>query len=89
MGGDRAPDEIIQGVLEAIAAGIPCVLVGPENLASLTALDISGIPHIIANEIIAMDEDGYWDWYKSEPSQMSYGWKSNDDDDEYETIAIN
>ena len=57
MGGDRAPDEIIQGVLEAIAAGIPCVLVGPENLASLTALDISGIPHIIANEIIAMDED--------------------------------
>ena len=57
MGGDRAPDEIIQGVLEAIAAGIPCVLVGPENLASLTALDISGIPHIVANEIIAMDED--------------------------------
>ena len=30
-----------------------------------------------------MDEDGYWVWYKSEPSQMSYGWKSNDDDDEY------
>ena len=44
MGGDRAPEEIIQGVLEAIAAGIPCALVGPENLASLTALDISGIP---------------------------------------------
>ena len=57
MGGDRAPEEIIQGVLEAIAAGIPCALVGPDNLASLTSLDISGIPHIIANEVIAMDED--------------------------------
>jgi tRNA(Leu) C34 or U34 (ribose-2'-O)-methylase TrmL len=57
MGGDRAPEEIIQGVLEAIAVGIPCALVGPDNLASLTSLDISGIPHIVANEIIAMDED--------------------------------
>jgi len=57
MGGDRAPEEIIQGVIEAIASGIPCVLVGPDNLASLTSLDISGIPHIVANEVIAMDED--------------------------------
>ena len=53
MGGDRAPEEIIQGVLEAIAAGIPCALVGPDNLASLTSLDISGIPHIIANDYIS------------------------------------
>ena len=29
MGGDRAPDEIVAGALEAAATGIPIVLVGP------------------------------------------------------------
>ena len=57
MGGDRAPDEILNGVLQAIDAGIPCVVVGPENLASLTSVDISQLTVIPASEVIAMDED--------------------------------
>lgn len=57
LGGDKAPDEILQGVLDAVAAGIPCAVVGPENLASLTSVDISDLPLIPASEVIAMDED--------------------------------
>ncbi|MEY2627053.1 MAG: fatty acid/phospholipid synthesis protein PlsX [Actinomycetota bacterium] len=57
LGGDKAPDEILQGVLDAVAAGIPCAVVGPENLQSLTKVDISGLPLIPASEVIAMDED--------------------------------
>ncbi len=57
LGGDKAPDEILQGVLDAVAAGISCAVVGPENLASLTKLDISSLPLIPASEVIAMDED--------------------------------
>jgi len=57
LGGDKAPDEILRGVLEAVASGIPCAVVGPENLASLTSLDISSLPLIPASEVIAMDED--------------------------------
>ena len=57
LGGDKAPDEILQGVLDAVAAGIPCTIVGPENLSSLTKIDISSLPLISASEVIAMDED--------------------------------
>jgi glycerol-3-phosphate acyltransferase PlsX len=57
LGGDKAPDEILKGTLDAVAAGIPCVLVGPDNLASLTSVDISSLDVIRANEVIAMDED--------------------------------
>ena len=57
MGGDRAPDEILKGVLQAIEAGIPCVVVGPLNLASLTGVDISSLTVIPASEVIEMDED--------------------------------
>jgi glycerol-3-phosphate acyltransferase PlsX len=57
LGGDRAPDEILQGVLDAVSAGIPCAVVGPENLTTLTSLDISALPLIPASEVIAMDED--------------------------------
>lgn len=57
LGGDKAPDEILQGVLDAVAAGIPCAVVGPDNLQSLTKIDISGLPLIPASEVIAMDED--------------------------------
>ena len=57
LGGDKAPDEILKGTLDAVAAGIPCVLVGPENLASLTSIDISSLDVIPASEVIAMDED--------------------------------
>lgn len=57
LGGDKAPDEILQGVLDAVAAGIPCAIVGPENLQSLTKIDVSGLTLIPASEVIAMDED--------------------------------
>lgn len=57
LGGDKAPDEILKGTLDAVAAGVPCVLVGPDNLASLTSIDISSLAVIRANEVIAMDED--------------------------------
>ncbi|MFM2115612.1 MAG: fatty acid/phospholipid synthesis protein PlsX [Actinomycetota bacterium] len=57
LGGDKAPDEILKGTLDAVAAGIPCVLVGPENLASLTSIDVSSLDVIPASEVIAMDED--------------------------------
>ena len=57
LGGDKAPDEILQGVVDAVAAGISCAVVGPENLQSLTKVDISGLTLIPASEVIAMDED--------------------------------
>ena len=52
MGGDRAPDEIVAGALQAAAAGIPIVLVGPPDLPGRGEL-----PLIEASEVIAMDED--------------------------------
>ena len=57
LGGDKAPDEILQGVVDAVAAGIDCAVVGPENLQSLTKVNIAGLPLIPASEVIAMDED--------------------------------
>ena len=57
LGGDKAPDEILQGVVDAVAAGIKCAVVGPEHLQSLTTVDIAGLPLIPASEVIAMDED--------------------------------
>jgi phosphate acyltransferase len=55
MGGDRAPDKIVAGARQAAAAGIPVILVGPEDLGS--RVDIGGLPLIAAGEVIAMDED--------------------------------
>jgi glycerol-3-phosphate acyltransferase PlsX len=55
MGGDRSPDEIVEGAKLAAAAGIPVVLVGPSELG--TQVDIGDLPLIPASEIIAMDED--------------------------------
>ena len=52
MGGDRAPDEIVAGALDAAATGIPIVLVGPPDLPGRGEL-----PLIEASEVIAMDED--------------------------------
>ncbi len=57
LGGDKAPDEILQGVVDAVAAGINCAVVGPEHLQSLTTVNIAGLPLIPASEVIAMDED--------------------------------
>ena len=54
MGGDKAPDEIIEGARRAsVEAGIPIVLVGrPDDLQGEHGLEI-----IPASEVIAMDDD--------------------------------
>lgn len=52
MGGDRAPDAILAGAHEAAAAGIPILLVGPEDLEGRGDLEL-----LVAGEVIAMDED--------------------------------
>jgi phosphate acyltransferase len=53
MGGDRAPDEIVAGALQAADLGIPVLLVG--DPARLT--DVGGLPVQPAGEVIAMHED--------------------------------
>jgi phosphate acyltransferase len=55
MGGDRAPDEIVEGARRAAdQLGVPVVLVGrPDELADLAG-DLEVIP---ASEVIAMDAD--------------------------------
>ena len=54
VGGDHAPDEVVAGARAAVdELGIPVVLVGPEDVVA-----DSGFPHIVATEIIAMDDDG-------------------------------
>jgi glycerol-3-phosphate acyltransferase PlsX len=55
MGGDRSPDEIVAGAHLAAAAGIPIVLVGPDDLGS--RVDIGDLALIPASEVVAMDED--------------------------------
>jgi glycerol-3-phosphate acyltransferase PlsX len=55
LGGDRSPDEIVAGARDAVATGIPVVLVGPADLAS--RVDIGDLPLIAASEVIGMDED--------------------------------
>jgi glycerol-3-phosphate acyltransferase PlsX len=55
MGGDRSPDEIVEGARRAAAAGIPVVLVGPAGLGE--RVDLGELLLIPASEIIAMDED--------------------------------
>ena len=52
MGGDRAPEAILDGARQAAALGYPIVLVGPEGLDG-----VGDLPLIVANEIIEMDED--------------------------------
>src|SRR6266516_8196995 len=50
MGGDRGPDEVVAGALEAAADGIVPVLYGPAGL------DARGLEHVLAAQVIAMDE---------------------------------
>src|SRR5918996_2587492 len=50
MGGDRAPDEIVAGALEARTAEIEPVLVGPPRL------DPHGLELVQAATVVAMDE---------------------------------
>jgi phosphate acyltransferase len=55
MGGDHAPDTIVQGAVAAAAEGMPVVLVGPPDLAE--RLDVGGLEIVPAHEVIEMDED--------------------------------
>src|SRR4051812_2439653 len=50
MGGDRGPDEVVAGALEAAADGIVPILYGPASL------DAKGLEHVVAEQVIAMDE---------------------------------
>ena len=50
MGGDRGPDEVIAGALEAAADGIAPIVHGPDEL------DTSGLELVPAADVIGMDE---------------------------------
>ncbi len=50
MGGDRGPEDIVAGALEAAADGIVPVIYGPG------AIDTHGLEHVVAEQVIAMDE---------------------------------
>jgi phosphate acyltransferase len=50
MGGDRGPDEVVAGALDARADGVTPVLVGPAGL------DTQGLELIEASDVITMDE---------------------------------
>jgi glycerol-3-phosphate acyltransferase PlsX len=50
MGGDRGPEDIVAGALEAAADGIVPVVYGPAGL------DTHGLEHVVAEQVIAMDE---------------------------------
>jgi phosphate acyltransferase len=50
MGGDRGPEEVVAGALAAAADGIVPILYGPASL------DPRGLEHVVAEQLIAMDE---------------------------------
>jgi phosphate acyltransferase len=50
MGGDRGPEEVVTGALEAAAGGIVPILYGPASL------DTRGLEHVVAEQVIAMDD---------------------------------
>jgi glycerol-3-phosphate acyltransferase PlsX len=52
LGGDKAPAEIVEGAKQAVAAGIPVLLVGPADLANRGDLTLH-----VATEFIDMHED--------------------------------
>ena len=54
MGGDRAPEEIVAGALEAAGAGLPVLLVGPDDG---TLGDVGGLEILPAFEVIEMKDD--------------------------------
>jgi glycerol-3-phosphate acyltransferase PlsX len=54
MGGDKSPEEIVEGARRAADEhGIPVVLVGPPEQVG----DTLGLPLVACTEVIAMDED--------------------------------
>ncbi len=55
MGGDNAPDAIVEGARIAAEGGTPVVLVGPADLPD--RVDTGDLPLIEASEVIGMDDD--------------------------------
>src|SRR3954451_7745490 len=56
MGGDKAPEEIVAGAVQASREhGIPVVLVGQPDV--LATVDTGGLDILPASEVISMDED--------------------------------
>ncbi len=53
MGGDNAPSMILEGARQAVAAGIPVILVG----RAADVGDTHGLPLFEASQVIAMDDD--------------------------------
>jgi phosphate acyltransferase len=50
MGGDRGPEQVVAGALEAATDGIVPILYGPASL------DARGLEHVHAEQVIGMDE---------------------------------
>ena len=50
MGGDRAPEEVVAGAIEAVGDGIEPILYGPKGL------DTGDVPLVETTQVIAMDE---------------------------------
>jgi phosphate acyltransferase len=50
MGGDRGPEQVVAGALEAATDGIVPILYGP------VSLDARGLEHVRAEQVIGMDE---------------------------------
>jgi phosphate acyltransferase len=50
MGGDRGPEEVVAGALDAASEGIVPILYGAPGL------DTKGLEHVVAEQVIAMDE---------------------------------
>jgi glycerol-3-phosphate acyltransferase PlsX len=50
MGGDRGPDEVVAGALDAASDGITPILYGPATL------EVRGLEHVVSEQVIAMDE---------------------------------
>ena len=50
LGGDKAPEEVVAGALEAAGEGIEPILYGPAGL------DTGGLPLVETTQVIAMDE---------------------------------
>jgi len=50
LGGDRAPEEVVAGAVEAAGEGIDVVLVGPSGL------ETHGLELVEATDVLAMDE---------------------------------
>lgn len=56
MGGDRAPNEVVAGALQAIGEGIEVLLVGQEAVVGPLLRD-TDIPVLHAGEVVTMDDD--------------------------------